>query len=1097
MASQHTKVWACQATGHEEYVFQNPLDLETHLQAEHPGILHDNQLSFVVGKSARPGPDIFAALAVEDISQNGSALSACPLCNEPEAQLDAPNTGILNTFPRESYTKIRDHISGHLESIALESLPPRDDVDHSLSGHRQSDASEPLDWIDTSLGLQAPRPTSRDSFKVAIFCALSFETEAVHSLFDTHWDDDLLLNKAAGDLNAYFLGAIGCHNVVLVHMPSMEKVEASSAFTSCQMSFPGIKLALLLGICGVAPSSSDGEIILGDVIVSDDVVQYDSWKHPIRRYLHKDILSSSKKRSKTDVRVLLAKIKEGRTRAVLQHKVATNLGALQESPSLAANYPGAEHDNLFEADSFTEEFCSQSPCQCKSVQRRRLQTKETPEPHFHFGTIVSSNVVMKSCSIRDSFAASENAIAFDIQSAGISDAFPSGLVIKGACDYADSHKNQKWQRYAAATAAAFSKALLSLLDSSLSRVIGDTIHHIPFPRNRHFVERKNVMGSLKRLLFEENKTRVALVGMGGIGKTQLALQLTYWVKENMRDCSVFWASARSLESFEQSCGEIAKSLAIQCADGEDPKALVKHYLESEAPGNWLFVLDNADGQSILGESQKQTYGIDDFLPDSNNGRVLVITQSREVAVIAGEGFVVTLSPMSQQESSNLLRKSLTSEDDLQNQKLAVAYMNINKVSMETYLGLFKNIDHDEMVLLSGINHNSTLYSSTFESAVAATWMMSFKQIHHNYPLAAKLLSFIAYIEPETIPRSILPDSESDEQMSQAIGILCGYGFLTQRGNSPVFDTHDLILLMTRKRLVDQATDNNFRQMAVAHLAETFPLDDWNNHHMSRQYLPHALNVLGKASNLDRDVCELSLRVGRYLNHDGRPRQAIRVLEQVLAFQSDAIPQDDTDRLILQQELARVYRSSGQTREAINLLQHVVAVTEELFEEGHPSRLSTYHDLAVAYSSNGQVWEAIESLKHVVMVREKVLGEGHPDLLASLYELARAYQSNGQIIDAISLLQHIAIVGEQTLGGQHPDLLASQHNLAMAYQSNGEILEAIRLLEHIVAIREKVLGADHPDLLASQRELASAYDSNRQLDEATGCGGFTGGGADAV
>jgi tetratricopeptide (TPR) repeat protein len=598
------------------------------------------------------------------------------------------------------------------------------------------------------------------------------------------------------------------------------------------------------------------------------------------------------------------------------------------------------------------------------------------------------------------------------------------------------------------------------------------------------------MGSLTRLLFKEKKRRVALVGMGGMGKTQLALQLAHWVKENMQYYSVFWASARSLESFEQACGEIIKSPAIQCADSEDPKALVQHYLRSEILGNWLFILDNADDKSILDGSKEETIGIDSFLPDSKIGQVLVVTRSQEVAASAGEGSVVTLSLMSQQESSNLLRESLIRVDELQNERLvgellqilsnaplaisqAAAYMNINKVSIETYLGLFKSIDDPTNELLSRIYNNLTLYS-TYKSAVPATWMISFNQIQNSHPLAANLLSFIACIEPETIPRSILPDSEPDWQITQAIGILCEYGFLTQQGNNPLFDTHNLVHLATHIWLEHQATANSFRQMAVAHLAQDFFLEDWDNRDLWRQYLPHALKVLRTASNFDRDVCKLGCRVGRCLNQNGRTQEAIRVLEQILAVQSDALPKDDPHHLMLLQELARGYRSDGQIRKAVDLLEYVVAVNQEILSEHDPSRLASEHALAVAYNSNGRVLESIELLEHIVTVKREILAENDPSRLASEHALAVAYNSNGQAAEAIEVLEHTVTIGEKVLGGDHADLLATQHELASAYYSEGQFNKAIELLEKIIAVKGKVYSEYHPEWQMSQRLLLEVY-----------------------
>ena len=120
-------------------------------------------------------------------------------------------------------------------------------------------------------------PTSRLGFEVAIICALTIEADAVEALFDQYWDNDHSFGKSPGDSNAYTTGSIGRHNVVLAHMPGMGKANAAVVASHCRTSYPNIKLALIVGVCGAVPfaSNNNTEIILGDIIMSSGVIQYD------------------------------------------------------------------------------------------------------------------------------------------------------------------------------------------------------------------------------------------------------------------------------------------------------------------------------------------------------------------------------------------------------------------------------------------------------------------------------------------------------------------------------------------------------------------------------------------------------------------------------------------------------------------------------------------------------------------------------------------------------------------------------------------------------------------------------------------------------
>jgi nucleoside phosphorylase len=121
------------------------------------------------------------------------------------------------------------------------------------------------------------RPNTRDQFKIAIICALPLEADAVEALFDESYDKfGSLYGKQAGDPNVYVTGRISRHNVVLCSMPGIGKANAASVASSLRISYERIELGLVVGICGGVPlPSNNTEIVLGDVIISDSVIEYD------------------------------------------------------------------------------------------------------------------------------------------------------------------------------------------------------------------------------------------------------------------------------------------------------------------------------------------------------------------------------------------------------------------------------------------------------------------------------------------------------------------------------------------------------------------------------------------------------------------------------------------------------------------------------------------------------------------------------------------------------------------------------------------------------------------------------------------------------
>jgi tetratricopeptide (TPR) repeat protein len=657
-------------------------------------------------------------------------------------------------------------------------------------------------------------------------------------------------------------------------------------------------------------------------------------------------------------------------------------------------------------------------------------------------------------------------------------------------------------------------------DAAAGRVAKPT-YYIPFLKNPYFVGRRDELNVLQqKLLVDQDCQKMSMAGLGGTGKTQVALQFAYTVKEAWPEYSIFWVPALSMESFEQACAGIARALRMpQGADREgDAKELVKQWLSSSRAGRWLLVVDNADDPDIL-FGIEQSKGIVDYLPESEKGVVMYTTRTLQVAVSLTRSDVLQLGAMDRQDAADFLTKSLINKDLLRNNETintlldeltclplaiaqAAAYFNMNQMPITKYLQLLRSTEQNIVSLMSKEFRDDTRCKEA-ANAVATTWVVSFSQVRERDAVAADLLVFMSCVEWKAIPRSLLPKEQPEGRMEEAIGTLCGYSFLARRGddngedsNGEVgtnskekteeevewYDIHRLVHLATRIWVRKYGNAAEVIEEAVQHVAKIFPSDDYANCTVWRAYLPHALRLLGSRQECNvQEKAELCLLVGRCLRVDGRIREAVTWLEACCRWRY-GLDENNSDRLLSQHVLAMAYRADGQVKKAVELLEHVVAVRKKVQAEEHLDRLASQHMLAGAYEADGQVKKAVELLEHVVAVRKKVLAEEHPDRLASQHELARAYQADGQVKKAVELLEHVVAVRQKVQTEGHPSRLASQHVLAMAYRADGQAKKAVELLEHVVAVR-KVQAEEHPDRLASQHVLAMAYQADGQVKKA--------------
>lgn len=377
-----------------------------------------------------------------------------------------------------------ESIANNLPSRLLENGLEKDQPHPIAKGPRKSTKRD--------FGIELCVPKQRADFEVAIICALPLEFDSVRTLFDECWEERLhQFCKPKGDPNHYVNGRIGAVDVVVLLLSEIGKVSAATATAYLKGAYPELQMVLLCGICGGIPSlrpdDTKQEVLLGDVIVSSNMIQYDIG----RRYLEAFAAKQSPRPPKKHIQNMLIHLQTDTFLYEISQRSADILEEIQEARP-RYRYPGTSQDHLFEATyqhiHVSKELCTcckmtNMPCllchalPCSEagcdkrylVRRRRLEEKrdseerglarEAQKPSIFLGRFGSGDTVMKSSRDRDILVAQHGISALDMEGAGIWDDVPC-IIVKGVCDYADSHKNKVWQDFASATSAAVVKALL-------------------------------------------------------------------------------------------------------------------------------------------------------------------------------------------------------------------------------------------------------------------------------------------------------------------------------------------------------------------------------------------------------------------------------------------------------------------------------------------------------------------------------------------------------------------------------------------------------------------------------------------------------------
>ncbi|KAK2589403.1 hypothetical protein QQS21_012920 [Conoideocrella luteorostrata] len=639
---------------------------------------------------------------------------------------------------------------------------------------------------------------------------------------------------------------------------------------------------------------------------------------------------------------------------------------------------------------------------------------------------------------------------------------------------------------------------------------------IPFGRDRDFVNRGEVLDRIKYRCGQPG-TRTALVGLGGVGKSQLAIEYAYRTREQSPTDWVFWVHASNAARFEQSLRDIAT--CIKVPGRHDLKAdifqLVHDWLRDARQGPWVIILDNVDDASFLNSpvpgseaeammaetlNSKQLIAC---IPQCQHGSVLITSRSRGAALELVEyADIITIEPMDEKDALQLFRNKLGQSDDencvaelaraLEHMPLAIvqaaAYILQRKprCSVQKYLDEFRNSDKRKTGLL-GLEGGKLRRDAEAKNSILITWQMSFNYIRETRSSAADLLSLMSFCDRQGIPEILLRNRNNrahghNEQSLRAGTYDAGeedeHNNVTKSGertnsegeNDSDSDSielgfdhsdndrfeNDILILRDFSFIIVNDDGTTFKMHRLVQLATL----EWLRAYEVYEQWRHRFLVR---------LCA-ELPGGEYKNWT--KCQALFLHAQSVAAQKPVSQESMKEWATILYRAAWYALRIGKGIEAEDLSVKALKAIKKLFDKQHEDVLCLKSMVASAYSLRGR-WEAAEELFMQVMeTRKKKLGEDHPDTLTSMGNLASTYRNQGRWEAAEELEMQVIETSKKKLGEEHPSTLTSMNNLAWTYWISGRVEKAINLMIQCVQLSRAKLGTSHPDYLSFVQTLAS-------------------------
>jgi len=608
------------------------------------------------------------------------------------------------------------------------------------------------------------------------------------------------------------------------------------------------------------------------------------------------------------------------------------------------------------------------------------------------------------------------------------------------------------------------------------------------PRNPNFTGRGTELGRIRGWLDGHPAVTVhALRGMGGVGKTQAAIEYSHRYAGEYD--LVWWVNAEQAALIGDQFTRLAEQLGLPpLADPEAVLAAVCRALRGR--DRWLLIFDNAEDAEEIGP----------LLP-GGAGHVLITTRRSGFRSL---GSVLDLDTLDRPDAIALLRRRAPDLTEAQAGELAgrlgdlplaldqaAAYLDQTGMPPDEYLRLLDTRGAD----LHGRGH-----AAGHPGNVATVWSVSMDRLQATAPAAVQLLELCAWLAPEPVPldlftahSSLLPEplataAADPVTFNDALGALADYSLARRTEGTVVM--HRLIQDVTRHRTSGHsaAAEDQPLETVLALLRTDLPGDvratpeSWPRW---RALLPSVLAATGHHPGTagEGPTAWLLTRAGIYLSSQGRYTEALPLHQRALRIREAALGPDHPDVAADLNYVGQALSALGRSAEALPLQQRALRIDEAALGPDHPYVAADLSYVGGALSALGRSAEALPLQQRALRIREAALGPDHPDVAIDLNNTGRALSDLGRSAEALPLQQRALRIREAALGPDHPYVATDLSYVGQALSALGRSAEALPLQQRALRIREAALGPDHPDVATDLNYVGQALSALGRSAEA--------------